>query len=247
MVTTFILPGLGNSGPEHWQSYWEREDPSCRRVVQADWDTPHIADWVRTLSGAIADRKAPVALVAHSSSCALVAHWARAATPEALARVRGALLVAPSDPDGPNYPPGSDRLLSGAARPAAVSQHRRGQHERHLHQPGAGPCLRECLGQLVRQRRRRRSHQRRERPRTMGGGPCAAGGPARCGCPRQMTERPTADLRTRRLTPGDTGDGAAAVLADGRGVRRAERAARRPLPRTAAEPAGVLGDGRVRR
>ena len=106
IVTTLILPGLGNSGPEHWQSYWEREDSSCRRVMQVDWDTPRIADWVRTLSAAIADRKDPLALVAHSSSCALVAHWARAATPEALARVRGALLVAPSDPDGPNYPQG---------------------------------------------------------------------------------------------------------------------------------------------
>ena len=106
MVTTLILPGLGNSEPEHWQSYWEREDSSCRRVMQADWDTPHIADWVRTLAAAIADRKGPVALVAHSSSCALVAHWARAATSEALARVLGALLVAPSDPDGPNYPQG---------------------------------------------------------------------------------------------------------------------------------------------
>jgi predicted alpha/beta hydrolase family esterase len=105
-MTTFILPGLGNSGPEHWQSYWEREDPSCRRVMQAEWDAPRIADWVRTLSVAITDSKQPIALVAHSSSCALVAHWARAATAEALARVRGALLVAPSDPDGPNYPSG---------------------------------------------------------------------------------------------------------------------------------------------
>jgi predicted alpha/beta hydrolase family esterase len=105
-VTTLILPGLGNSGPEHWQSYWEREDASCRRVVQADWDTPVIADWVTTLSAAIAGKKDTVVLVGHSSSCALVAHWARAAAPDTLARVRGALLVAPSDPDGPNYPAG---------------------------------------------------------------------------------------------------------------------------------------------
>jgi predicted alpha/beta hydrolase family esterase len=35
-----------------------------------------------------------------------VAHWARDASAENLQRVRGALLVAPSDPEGPNYPEG---------------------------------------------------------------------------------------------------------------------------------------------
>jgi predicted alpha/beta hydrolase family esterase len=80
VITTLILPGLYDSGPEHWQSHWERVDPSCRRVVQADWETPRCADWV--------------------------AHWARDAAPERLERVRGALLVAPSDPEGPHYLPG---------------------------------------------------------------------------------------------------------------------------------------------
>lgn len=27
-----ILPGLYNSGPEHWQSYWERAHSGFRRV-----------------------------------------------------------------------------------------------------------------------------------------------------------------------------------------------------------------------
>ena len=45
-------------------------------------------------------------LVAHSSSCALVAHWARDAAAENVAKVRGALLVAPSDPEGPSFPDG---------------------------------------------------------------------------------------------------------------------------------------------
>jgi len=105
-MTTLIRPGIGDSGPEHWQSYWEREDPSCRRVVQADWDTPRREDWVATLDAAMAIETTPVVFVAHSSSCALVAHWAGGATRDDLSRVRGALLVAPSDPDGPNYPPG---------------------------------------------------------------------------------------------------------------------------------------------
>ena len=105
-MTTLILPGLFDSGPQHWQSHWERSDPDTRRVVQADWATPRCADWVATLDAAVAALDDVALLVAHSSACALVAHWARAARPEARARVRGALLVAPSDPEGPAYPEG---------------------------------------------------------------------------------------------------------------------------------------------
>jgi predicted alpha/beta hydrolase family esterase len=105
-VTTFLLPGLSNSGPEHWQSYWERTDSTCRRIEQAEWETPHCADWVAELDAAIASTAEDVVLVAHSSSCAMVAHWSRDASAETRARVRGALLVAPSDPEGPNYPSG---------------------------------------------------------------------------------------------------------------------------------------------
>src|SRR5215207_5257906 len=105
-ITTLILPGLSNSGPEHWQSLWEEMDPGCRRVHQADWETPRCADWVTTLDAAVADAGEPVVLVAHSSSCALVAHWARDAAAPQRARVQGALLVAPSDPEGPAYPAG---------------------------------------------------------------------------------------------------------------------------------------------
>lgn len=101
-----ILPGLGNSGPDHWQSHWERLDPACERVLQDEWDAPLCASWVARLGEAVAAASSRVLLVAHSSSCALVAHWAATASQEQRARVRGALLVAPSDPDGPNYPAG---------------------------------------------------------------------------------------------------------------------------------------------
>jgi uncharacterized protein len=105
-VTTLLLPGLSNSGPEHWQSYWERADASCRRVQQAEWETPRCADWTATLDAAVEATAGPVVLVAHSSSCALVAHWARDASAERRLQVCGALLVAPSDPEGPHYPDG---------------------------------------------------------------------------------------------------------------------------------------------
>ena len=105
-MITFILPGLSNSGPEHWQSYWERSDAHCCRILQDEWEHPRCEDWVATLGRAVAAAESEMVLVAHSSACALVAHWAASASPEAIARIRGALLVGPSDPEGPNYPAG---------------------------------------------------------------------------------------------------------------------------------------------
>lgn len=104
--TTLILPGLFDSGPDHWQSHWVRHDPACRRVEQDDWATPRCADWADRLDAAVAAADGPVVLVGHSSACAMVAHWAAAAPAAHLARVRGALLVAPSDPEGPRFPAG---------------------------------------------------------------------------------------------------------------------------------------------
>ncbi len=101
-VRALLLPGLWNSGPEHWQSRWERTDPSCVRVVQQDWVTPARADWVATLEAAVAASGPDVVLVAHSTACALVAFWAAATS----RTVRGALLVAPSDTEASSYPGG---------------------------------------------------------------------------------------------------------------------------------------------
>ena len=99
-----ILPGLNDSGPDHWQSHWERHDARCHRVVQDEWDAPRCADWVVRLDETVAQCESPVVLVAHSSACAMVAHWAASATAVQHAKVRGALLVGPSDPEGAHYP-----------------------------------------------------------------------------------------------------------------------------------------------
>ena len=106
-MVTFILPGLSNSGADHWQSHWERMDPSCRRIMQAEWEEPRCEDWVATLDHAVSRTADTIILVGHSSACALVAHWAASAESDRIARVRGALLVGPSDPEGPNFPAGA--------------------------------------------------------------------------------------------------------------------------------------------
>ncbi len=103
-----ILPGLGDSGPRHWQSLWEASSPQFRRVVQRDWETPSRADWVATLETAVATSGEPVLLVVHSLACALVAHWA----PRASGRVAAALLVAPSDVDALGRTPDVVRSFS---------------------------------------------------------------------------------------------------------------------------------------
>jgi predicted alpha/beta hydrolase family esterase len=101
-VDVLIVPGLGDSGPTHWQSHWQAAKPRWRRVVQRDWDRPVRDEWIASLDRAVRDAKRRVVLVGHSLACALVAHWAVAHDTEAVA---GALLVAPSDVDSPKHTP----------------------------------------------------------------------------------------------------------------------------------------------
>ena len=95
-VTVLVVPGYGGSGPEHWQTRWEARW-GYRRVEQADWERPDPDTWGAALDAAVDAAHGPVALVAHSLGCVLVARWAHAST--RAARVRAALLVAPADAD----------------------------------------------------------------------------------------------------------------------------------------------------
>lgn len=96
-----FIPGLGGSGPEHWQSLWQKRLPGARRVEQADWDKPDRAGWIAQLDAAVAQSKAPPILIAHSLSCALVACWAA----QHRRPVEGALLVAPADVESDTHTP----------------------------------------------------------------------------------------------------------------------------------------------
>ena len=102
IVTTnsdvLILPGWQSSGPLHWQSRWEALY-GYQRVEQHDWMRPLRGDWIARLEEVLLARAAPVWLVGHSLGCLLVAAWA--AHSQQTARVAGALLVAPGDPELP--------------------------------------------------------------------------------------------------------------------------------------------------
>lgn len=90
-----IVPGWRDSGPGHWQTLWAERLPQARRVVQDDWHTPTRSAWVARLEETVLEQPGPVVIVAHSLGCITTAHM----SPEAAARVRGALLVAPADPE----------------------------------------------------------------------------------------------------------------------------------------------------
>lgn len=110
-----IIPGLGGSGPDHWQSRWLRLRPECRRVEQEDWDYPDPDRWAAELDAAVRAAPAPVVLVAHSLGCTLVGHWV--ARGGAVARVGGALLVAPCDPAQADAPATLQRFAPLPTRP----------------------------------------------------------------------------------------------------------------------------------
>jgi predicted alpha/beta hydrolase family esterase len=94
------VPGLHGSGPDHWQSIWERERGDCQRVELGLWDAPRRNPWVTKIDHAIAAARPPVILVAHGLGCLAVAWWAVLSGQPLGGPVAGALLVAPPDVEG---------------------------------------------------------------------------------------------------------------------------------------------------
>jgi uncharacterized protein len=92
--TILLLPGWQNSDPPHWQSRWEAVHGD-RRVEQHEWMRPLRGDWSARLEEEVLAAPTPVALVAHSLGCILVAAWA--AHSRNTHKVRAAFLVAPGD------------------------------------------------------------------------------------------------------------------------------------------------------
>ena len=100
-TSVLILPGYQGSGDEHWQTFWERENPDFKRVIQRDWENPICKEWVDTLESAVAEAGEEVILVAHSLSCLVIAHWD---AQKLHSSIKGAILVAPPDPTSSVFP-----------------------------------------------------------------------------------------------------------------------------------------------
>ena len=98
-----IVPGLYGSGPEHWQSQWEKQHAEFNRVEQSNWNTPVCDDWVGSLDAAVRNENDNVILVGHSLGSVMIVHWASRYG----RRIVGALLVAPSDTEASIFPQGT--------------------------------------------------------------------------------------------------------------------------------------------
>jgi uncharacterized protein len=112
MTRIITLPGIGNSGPDHWQSRWEKKCPDMVRFKPESWDEPEIDNWLDALETVVRMVGPTGILVAHSLSCLLVAHWSKRSS----LRIAGAFLVAVPDPSTPAFPA---EAASFAPTPAA--------------------------------------------------------------------------------------------------------------------------------
>jgi len=94
MTNYFIVPGLGGSDDNHWQTQFEKTQPNFKQIQQKDWDHPDIEEWAGNVEKAIAGYDPEtVVLVAHSLGCLTVVEWAR----HYQGKIKAAMLVAPPD------------------------------------------------------------------------------------------------------------------------------------------------------
>lgn len=96
-----LVPGWLNSGPDHWQSRWQRVRPDLGRVTFGEWQHPEPEAWTADLRRAVLACPRPPVLIAHSLGCLATANlMAQSAQPP----IAGTLLVAPPDPGRPDTP-----------------------------------------------------------------------------------------------------------------------------------------------
>ncbi len=94
MIYYFTLPGLGGSDEKHWQSYFEKNLPNCKRIQQKDWDNPNCEEWITTIEEALKEYDlSQVVLISHSLGGIALSHWVSTYQKT----IKGALIVAPPD------------------------------------------------------------------------------------------------------------------------------------------------------
>lgn len=96
-----LVPGLGGSSEQHWQSLWAKMNKEMIMVRQREWDRPNMQDWVNTLVEEVESYpRKPIILVAHSLACTTIIH----AVAEKGLEVAGAFMVAPADSERADFP-----------------------------------------------------------------------------------------------------------------------------------------------
>ena len=97
MIHTVIVPGVGGSEHDHWQSWLQRQLKSCSRVQQQDWNKPVLHEWVEQFVKTVQAIQEPIQIVAHSFGC-LTTVAALAQHPELNQNIKNLVLVAPANP-----------------------------------------------------------------------------------------------------------------------------------------------------
>jgi predicted alpha/beta hydrolase family esterase len=111
-----IVPGWSSSGPDHWQTRWEKNLKTARRVEQADWVKADRSRWVARIIEEVAASVRPVVIVAHSLGVVTVVHAAAKLARLPASPVKGAFLVAPADADnGSAWPVTQGETFEGNA------------------------------------------------------------------------------------------------------------------------------------
>lgn len=97
-----IIPGLHNSDEDHWQSTFERLKPNeFLRINQSNWEEPNCEDWIETIEKNLSNKDhSKLILIGHSIGCMAIVKWFE----KFGHKIKGALLVAPSDSERENYP-----------------------------------------------------------------------------------------------------------------------------------------------
>lgn len=93
-LDVIVVPGLNDSGSDHWQSQWCARFPDWKRVSQSRWDRGDLEGWMEAITASLARCTRPALLVAHSFG-ALASAGISATIPD---RIAAALLVAPASP-----------------------------------------------------------------------------------------------------------------------------------------------------
>lgn len=89
-----LVPGLYDSGPEHWQTHWQQRFPFWKRITLGRWNDPYIELWISALRRLLVQAQRPVILVGHSFG-ALASCCVSQEMPD---KIGGLMLVAPAEP-----------------------------------------------------------------------------------------------------------------------------------------------------
>ncbi len=102
-----IVPGYLDSGPDHWQSRWEKKLSTARRVVQRDFVHPNRMEWVEAIRREVLVSPKPAVLVAHSLGVIAALHAAQ----QLREKIAGAFLVAPPSDEAIREMPAIDQAF----------------------------------------------------------------------------------------------------------------------------------------